>query len=185
MDLYLQPRSRSRRCPTCSTRLKAAGMQDRDPLQRHARHAGRAGRGAPSSDACSTRCSRSRRSASSSRTRRVYQLAVDRLGVPAEAIAFQSSNALGRPRRRRLRHAVVWCNRYGQRRERLPGAAGGRGEDAGRTAGAARGIASLIFISVPFFVGAHPNAGRDEERDKQRVGRGAVSRPSVSQTGDG
>src|SRR5215831_15258819 len=37
---------------------------------------------------------------------RVYQLAVDRLAYAASAFGMQ----------------VVWCNRYGQRRERLPGA---------------------------------------------------------------
>jgi 2-haloacid dehalogenase len=54
--------------------------------------------------------------------RRVYQLAVDRLGVPAEAIAFQSSNAWDAHAASAFGMRVVWCNRYGQRRERLPGA---------------------------------------------------------------
>jgi 2-haloacid dehalogenase len=53
---------------------------------------------------------------------RVYQLAVDRLGVPAEAIAFQSSNAWDAHAASAFGMRVVWCNRYGQRRERLPGA---------------------------------------------------------------
>lgn len=52
---------------------------------------------------------------------RVYQLAVDRLGVPAEAIAFQSSNACDAHAAAAFGMRVVWCNRYGQRRERLPG----------------------------------------------------------------
>jgi 2-haloacid dehalogenase len=52
---------------------------------------------------------------------RVYQLAVDRLGVPAEAIAFQSSNAWDAHAAAAFGMRVVWCNRYGQRRERLPG----------------------------------------------------------------
>jgi 2-haloacid dehalogenase len=53
---------------------------------------------------------------------RVYQLAVDRLAVPATAIAFQSSNAWDAYAASAFGMKVVWCNRYGQRRERLPGA---------------------------------------------------------------
>jgi 2-haloacid dehalogenase len=53
---------------------------------------------------------------------RVYQLAVDRLGLPAHAIAFQSSNAWDAYAASAFGMRVVWCNRYGQRRERLPGA---------------------------------------------------------------
>lgn len=53
---------------------------------------------------------------------KVYQLAVDRLGVPAGAIAFQSSNAWDAHAASAFGMKVVWCNRYGQRRERLPGA---------------------------------------------------------------
>lgn len=53
---------------------------------------------------------------------RIYQLVVDRLGVPAEAIAFQSSNAWDAHAASAFGMRVVWCNRYGQRRERLPGA---------------------------------------------------------------
>ncbi|MGG5889709.1 haloacid dehalogenase type II [Falsiroseomonas sp. HC035] len=53
---------------------------------------------------------------------RVYQLAVTRLGVPAEAIAFQSSNAWDAHAASAFGMRVAWCNRYGQRRERLPGA---------------------------------------------------------------
>lgn len=52
----------------------------------------------------------------------VYQLAVDRLGVPASAIAFMSSNAWDAHAASAFGMRVVWCNRYGQRRERLPGA---------------------------------------------------------------
>lgn len=54
--------------------------------------------------------------------RRVYQRAVDRLGVPAGAVAFQSSNAWDAHAASAFGMRVVWCNRYGQRRERLPGA---------------------------------------------------------------
>lgn len=52
----------------------------------------------------------------------VYQLAVDRLGVPARAISFQSSNAWDAYAASAFGMRVVWCNRYGQKRERLPGA---------------------------------------------------------------
>ena len=53
---------------------------------------------------------------------RVYRLAVDRLGCPAAAIAFQSANAWDAHAASAFGMQVVWCNRYGQRRERLPGA---------------------------------------------------------------
>ncbi len=52
---------------------------------------------------------------------KVYQLAVDRLGVAAQAIAFQSSNAWDAYAASAFGMRVVWCNRYGQRPERLPG----------------------------------------------------------------
>ncbi|MDX5360302.1 MAG: haloacid dehalogenase type II [Alphaproteobacteria bacterium] len=52
---------------------------------------------------------------------RVYRLAVERLGVPAHAIAFQSSNSWDAHAASAFGMKVVWCNRYGQRRERLPG----------------------------------------------------------------
>jgi 2-haloacid dehalogenase len=53
---------------------------------------------------------------------KVYQLAVDRLGVPAAAIVFQSSNGWDAHAASAFGMRVVWCNRYGQRAERLPGA---------------------------------------------------------------
>jgi 2-haloacid dehalogenase len=52
---------------------------------------------------------------------KVYQLAVDRLGVDARAISFQSSNAWDAYAASAFGMRVVWCNRYGQRPERLPG----------------------------------------------------------------
>jgi 2-haloacid dehalogenase len=52
---------------------------------------------------------------------KVYQLAVDRLGIPAVGIAFQSSNAWDAYAASAFGMQVVWCNRYGQRPERLPG----------------------------------------------------------------
>jgi len=52
----------------------------------------------------------------------VYQLAVDRLGVPAAEIAFESSNGWDAFAASAFGMRVVWCNRYDQRPERLPGA---------------------------------------------------------------
>lgn len=52
---------------------------------------------------------------------RVYQLAVDRLAVRTEEISFQSSNAWDAYAASAFGMRVVWCNRYDQRRERLPG----------------------------------------------------------------
>jgi len=52
---------------------------------------------------------------------KVYQLAVDRLEVEPAAIAFQSSNGWDAYAASAFGMRVVWCNRYGQRRERLPG----------------------------------------------------------------
>jgi 2-haloacid dehalogenase len=54
--------------------------------------------------------------------RKVYQLAVDRLGVAPSEIAFQSSNAWDAYAASAFGMRVVWCNRYGYPRERLPGA---------------------------------------------------------------
>ena len=53
---------------------------------------------------------------------RVYRLAVDRLGCPAAAIAFLSSNAWDAHAASAFGMRVVWCNRTGQPPERLPGA---------------------------------------------------------------
>ena len=52
---------------------------------------------------------------------RVYQHALDRLGVPAAAVSFQSSNAWDAYAASAFGMRVVWCNRYGQKPERLPG----------------------------------------------------------------
>jgi 2-haloacid dehalogenase len=52
---------------------------------------------------------------------RVYQLAVDELGIPASQISFQSSNAWDAYAASSFGMKVVWCNRYRQRKERLPG----------------------------------------------------------------
>jgi 2-haloacid dehalogenase len=52
---------------------------------------------------------------------RVYQLAVDRLGVAKSEISFQSSNAWDAYAASAFGMRVVWCNRYRQQAERLPG----------------------------------------------------------------
>lgn len=53
----------------------------------------------------------------------VYQLAVDRLDVAPARIAFQSSNAWDAAGAAAFGFRVAWINRFGQRPERLPGAA--------------------------------------------------------------
>ncbi len=53
---------------------------------------------------------------------KVYQHAVDLLGVAGRSISFQSSNAWDAYAASAFGMRVVWCNRYGQRAERLPGA---------------------------------------------------------------
>jgi 2-haloacid dehalogenase len=53
--------------------------------------------------------------------RRVYQYALDRLSLPAAAISFQSSNGWDAHAAADFGMQVVWCNRYGQKPERLPG----------------------------------------------------------------
>jgi 2-haloacid dehalogenase len=52
---------------------------------------------------------------------KVYQLACDQLGKAADAILFVSSNAWDVHAASAFGMRTVWCNRYGQRRERLPG----------------------------------------------------------------
>lgn len=52
---------------------------------------------------------------------KVYQLAVDRLGVPAAALAFVSANAWDAYAAQAFGMRAVWCNRQGQPPERLPG----------------------------------------------------------------
>lgn len=51
----------------------------------------------------------------------VYQYALDHLDLEAREICFQSSNAWDAHAAADFGMRVVWCNRYGQRRERLPG----------------------------------------------------------------
>jgi 2-haloacid dehalogenase len=52
---------------------------------------------------------------------KVYQYALDVLKLPAEACSFQSSNAWDAFAASDFGMKVVWCNRYGQTPERLPG----------------------------------------------------------------
>jgi 2-haloacid dehalogenase len=51
----------------------------------------------------------------------VYRRCADRLGVSAGEIAFQSSNSWDAWAASAFGMRVFWCNRYGQRPERLPG----------------------------------------------------------------
>ena len=53
---------------------------------------------------------------------RVYDYALQELGARADQVSFQSSNAWDAYAASAYGMRVVWCNRYGQRRERLPGA---------------------------------------------------------------
>lgn len=53
--------------------------------------------------------------------RRVYQLAVDTLDVPAGQICFLSSNAWDVAGAAHFGFTTVWVNRFAQPRERLPG----------------------------------------------------------------
>ena len=50
----------------------------------------------------------------------VYQLVVDRLGVPPARVSFQSSNAWDANGAAAFGFRVAWCNRFGQGRERIP-----------------------------------------------------------------
>ncbi len=51
----------------------------------------------------------------------VYDYALQQLGGARGSGFVPVLQCVGRLRRLRLRMRVVWCNRYGQRRERLPG----------------------------------------------------------------
>lgn len=52
---------------------------------------------------------------------KVYQRALDRLGLAAHEVSFQSSNAWDAHAASAFGMRVVWCNRYRQPPERLPG----------------------------------------------------------------
>ena len=53
---------------------------------------------------------------------RVYQLAVDRLGIEAARICFVSTNCWDAHGAAHFGFTVAWMNRFGQQDERLPGA---------------------------------------------------------------
>ena len=53
---------------------------------------------------------------------RVYEYGLQELGLQANQVSFQSSNAWDAFAASAFGMRVVWCNRYGQRPERLPGA---------------------------------------------------------------
>ena len=52
---------------------------------------------------------------------KVYALAEQHLGLPADRMSFQSSNSWDAYGAKAYGYNVVWCNRYGQEQERLPG----------------------------------------------------------------
>ena len=52
----------------------------------------------------------------------VYRLVLNRLGVGRGQVSFQSSNAWDAAAAATFGFLVVWCNRFGQTRERLPDA---------------------------------------------------------------
>ena len=52
---------------------------------------------------------------------RVYASALEKLGLRADEVSFQSSNAWDAYGASNFGLRVVWCNRYGHRAERLPG----------------------------------------------------------------
>lgn len=53
---------------------------------------------------------------------RVYAYGLEKLGLRAEEVCFQSSNAWDAYGASHFGLHVAWCNRYGHRAERLPGA---------------------------------------------------------------
>jgi 2-haloacid dehalogenase len=53
---------------------------------------------------------------------RVYAYGLERLGLKASEVSFQSSNAWDAYGASNFGMRVVWCNRYGHSAERLPGA---------------------------------------------------------------
>ncbi len=52
----------------------------------------------------------------------VYKLAVNSLSIPAQAVCFVSANAWDAHGAAAFGLKVIWCNRYGQGKEILPGA---------------------------------------------------------------
>jgi len=108
--------------PAMLRKLKQAGMRTRHIVERLAAHA-RGDRHRRQDRRAARRRALGRGGGrSTSRTPPSISSRFDRLGVPAGAIAFQSSNAWDAHAASAFGMQVVWCNRYGQRRERLPGA---------------------------------------------------------------
>jgi 2-haloacid dehalogenase len=70
---------------------------------------------------------------------KVYQLAVDRLGVAADEIAFQSSNSWDVHGAAEFGFRAVWINRRGMPTERLPGARAAMLDDL-------RGLPDLLAV---------------------------------------
>ena len=95
------------------------GYQDRDLVQRLLSACCEPRSPTRASNLCSMRFCRSKRSASQTHPK-VYQLAVDRLELEPRRIWFQSSNAWDAWAASAFGMRVAWCNRYGQRPERLP-----------------------------------------------------------------
>ncbi|MEX0583129.1 MAG: haloacid dehalogenase type II, partial [Sneathiella sp.] len=57
---------------------------------------------------------------------RTYQMAVDRLNILPSEISFQSSNGWDAYGAKAFGFNVLWCNRFGQAAERLPGTPDGQ-----------------------------------------------------------
>jgi len=55
-----------------------------------------------------------------------YQIAIDRLGLAPSEISFQSSNGWDAYGAKVFGFNVIWCNRFGQAAERLPGTPDGQ-----------------------------------------------------------
>ena len=120
LDLYLRLDAFPE-VPQALARVRAAGLRPRSC--RTARPPCWLRRSAPPGSAiCSTRCCRSRRSAPSSRTSGSTSSRSTGSACRPRAIAFVSSNGWDAHAASAFGMQVVWCNRYRQRRERLPGA---------------------------------------------------------------
>ena len=96
-------------------------VQNRHPFQRLAHDARSAGQALGPRGDVRRRPVRRRRPRLQDPPRRLSIRASIRSISPASAIAFQSSNAWDAHGASDFGMRVVWCNRYGQRRERLPG----------------------------------------------------------------
>ena len=93
----------------------------------------------------------------------VYEYALRQLGLRAEQVSFQSSNAWDAQTASAFGMRVVWCNRYGQRRERLPGQ-----PDRG-----IRTLAELPALLAPRFAPRRPGCIPPAHRDGRVTSRSA------------